>query len=152
MKNLFSRILVASAATLALAATPALANPTGWGNFDPGATLTINTIGQAGNAGTFAAAFDGTSGEAGAEKDGGSSVDIRTNFSTCEDADCADNSVSAKLRGFENGMSWAKAYSNEAGRAAIAENFGQALAATSFGLGINACPGGCPAPAPANDN
>lgn len=168
MKNIFTRFaLIALAAVGLSTAAPALAQtagttstgPTmvenqpqsgstdmsGWGGFDFGDTLTINTIGQAGHSGVFAAVFQGETGEAGVEKNGGSSVDINQNFSTCDSASCPENGVTASLSAFETGTSYAWAKNTMSGEVAYAEDFGGALAATSFGIGVNACPGGCAA-------
>jgi hypothetical protein len=154
----FNILALSAASALALAAAPAVAETagttttpttsgTGWGGFDSGDTLVINVIGGAGHQGTFGAVFDagpnGT-GEAGVEKEGYSTVDIKLDYNSCGGTDCTTNKVTGTLGAGETGTSWAQAYGTASGVPVTAQNIGVASAALQFGIGINTCPTGCP--------
>lgn len=115
-----------------------------FGNLCGGGSISINAIGQAGSAGQFEAWFGGgddVTGEANAVEQGGSYSVIDIAYSTCAEADCTENGITANVGAYKIGETSAWAHSALPGQAAFAGN--TAVSVTYAGFAAAVCSEAC---------
>lgn len=119
-----------------------------YGTLCSGQSQTATVVGGVIRSGTAGAGFDvgeHGQGESGVASAGTGSVDFKLNFSTCAQASCAENGIQGTVMGNQNDQGYAFGTSTQSNRPIFASTAGASAVVMDFGVGVDACPGGCSA-------